>query len=154
MKMIKMICPNCGAQVTMETDDEYRQFMFCQYCGNKIFLSEDKSIRIVDVAKVKSEDNKRFKLERKKIEEERNKKESDIEMKKICAFSLKIFPRIFLTFVVSMLLQNILNKFDISKFAILSTLKTISILVLFASGWALLITGMFAIGALIDKQDV
>ena len=31
--MVVLVCPNCGASLTIESD---RQFAFCQYCGTKI----------------------------------------------------------------------------------------------------------------------
>lgn len=60
MKIIKCYCPNCGAPTSIETDDMYRNYMFCTHCGSKILLDEDITSRIVDVGKLKEEENKKY----------------------------------------------------------------------------------------------
>lgn len=37
--MVKMVCPQCGAQLEM---DENRDFMFCQHCGTKVMNAAQK----------------------------------------------------------------------------------------------------------------
>ena len=39
MKMIKMQCPSCRAQ--LEIDTENRNFAFCQYCGTKFWIDNE-----------------------------------------------------------------------------------------------------------------
>jgi DNA-directed RNA polymerase subunit RPC12/RpoP len=52
MKLISMICPHCGAQLSIDME---RRQAFCQYCGTKLLLDDENSIninnRIVDEAK-------------------------------------------------------------------------------------------------------
>ena len=54
MKLISMICPHCGAQLSIDMD---RRQAFCQYCGTKLLLDDENSIninnRIVDEARLK-----------------------------------------------------------------------------------------------------
>lgn len=54
MKLISMICPHCGAQLSIDLD---RRQAFCQYCGTKLLLDDENSIninnRIVDEARLK-----------------------------------------------------------------------------------------------------
>lgn len=54
MKLISLICPHCGAQLTV--DMEGRQ-AFCQYCGNSLLIDDENTIninsRIVDEARLK-----------------------------------------------------------------------------------------------------
>lgn len=38
MKVIKLVCPNCKANLEL---DDSREFGFCQYCGTKIFLAKE-----------------------------------------------------------------------------------------------------------------
>ena len=70
MKLIKMECPNCKAPLEVDQD---RQFVFCQYCGFKIFLNDEtqridinakieQTIRHVDEAEVAAENTKREKI--------------------------------------------------------------------------------------------
>lgn len=42
MKMYQLKCPSCGATIEVELD---RKYMFCTYCGSKIYL-DDNIIRI------------------------------------------------------------------------------------------------------------
>lgn len=42
MRMIKLDCPSCGAELEVGDD---RQLLFCQYCGHKILL-DDESLNI------------------------------------------------------------------------------------------------------------
>ena len=42
MGFIKAQCTNCGA--TLDIDDS-REFVFCRYCGNKIFLISEEIIK-------------------------------------------------------------------------------------------------------------
>ncbi len=38
MKLIQLDCPQCGAKLEVDSD---RQFVFCQYCGNKILIDDE-----------------------------------------------------------------------------------------------------------------
>lgn len=45
-------CPSCSASISV--DDRNRDFVFCQYCGNKIMLDDYRSThRVIDEAKIK-----------------------------------------------------------------------------------------------------
>ena len=54
MKLISMICPHCGAQLSIDLD---RRQAFCQYCGNTLLVDDENTIninnRIVDEARLK-----------------------------------------------------------------------------------------------------
>lgn len=79
-KLISLKCPECGANLSVET--ELKHF-FCQYCGAKIMLEDDSATytyRKVDEARIKeAEVSEIIKLkeleieERKRITEERHK---------------------------------------------------------------------------------
>ena len=38
MNVIKLVCPNCKANIEL---DDSREFGFCQYCGTKILLEKE-----------------------------------------------------------------------------------------------------------------
>lgn len=52
MKVYSIKCPDCNAVLEIE---EGREYCFCNYCGAKIFLDDErtKRIRITDDAKIK-----------------------------------------------------------------------------------------------------
>ena len=54
MKLISMVCPHCGAQLSIDLD---RRQAFCQYCGTKLLVDDENTIninnRIVDEARLK-----------------------------------------------------------------------------------------------------
>lgn len=54
MKLLSMICPHCGAQLSIDID---RRQAFCQYCGNSLLVDDENTIninsRIVDEARIK-----------------------------------------------------------------------------------------------------
>ena len=54
MKLISLICPHCGAKLTI--DMEGRQ-AFCQYCGNTLLVDDENTIninnRVIDEARLK-----------------------------------------------------------------------------------------------------
>ena len=54
--MKKCTCPNCGANLSIKTND--RDFAFCQYCGTKIMLDDYRAThRIIDEAQIKKAEN-------------------------------------------------------------------------------------------------
>lgn len=65
MKTIRCYCPYCGAPTTIESDNLYREYMFCAHCGSKILLTEDITSQIVDVGKIKQEENKKYIFDKK-----------------------------------------------------------------------------------------
>lgn len=54
MKLISLICPHCGAKLTIDLD---RRQAFCQYCGNTLLIDDENTINInsryVDEARLK-----------------------------------------------------------------------------------------------------
>ena len=54
MKVISLKCPECGASLSIE---EGRTQCFCQYCGTKIMLDDERSytktIHTIDDAKIR-----------------------------------------------------------------------------------------------------
>ena len=54
MRLISMLCPHCGAKLSIDMD---RQQAFCQYCGNTLLIDDDHTVninsRIVDEARLK-----------------------------------------------------------------------------------------------------
>ena len=38
MKIISLRCPQCGADLNVESS---RQFIFCEYCGQKIYIDDE-----------------------------------------------------------------------------------------------------------------
>ena len=45
MKAIKLVCPNCKANLEL---DDSREFGFCQYCGTKILLEKEQPNTVVN----------------------------------------------------------------------------------------------------------
>ena len=43
MKLISMICPHCGAQLSIDLD---RRQAFCQYCGNTLLIDDENTVNI------------------------------------------------------------------------------------------------------------
>lgn len=83
-------CPGCGADLTVK--DGNRDFMFCEFCGTKIWLDDyQETHRFVDEARIQeSKDAKE--LELKKMEfEERKRKENDEFLKKNWKWFLLFF---------------------------------------------------------------
>ena len=78
MKLIKLTCSNCGAQLELDAD---RRQAFCTYCGEKLLL-DDESIhitnRIIDEARLKEAEVRLRELEyahEREIREETVRKE-------------------------------------------------------------------------------
>lgn len=73
MKLIKMECPNCGSILEMDSE---REFMFCQFCGQKLYLDKEAKIivtttRKIDEARIKeAEAKKEYKLKQMDSEKE------------------------------------------------------------------------------------
>ncbi len=55
MRLVKQICPNCGAQLTVDVS---KNQAFCQYCGTQLFIEDNSQTininqRIIDEARLK-----------------------------------------------------------------------------------------------------
>lgn len=46
MALVALKCPNCGGSLDL---DDSREFGFCQYCGTKIMIQEEKKKQLVEV---------------------------------------------------------------------------------------------------------
>ena len=46
MELIALKCPNCGAKIECES---IRELIYCQYCGHKIIIKEEKDVQKVTV---------------------------------------------------------------------------------------------------------
>ena len=87
MRLVKMTCPNCGAE--LELDSERTQ-AFCTYCGNKLYI-DDESIkitnRIIDEARLKEAEVRLKELE---YQHEREIREETIRKEQKKAFRLSV----------------------------------------------------------------
>ena len=55
MKIIPLSCPQCKASLQIE--DTERKFIFCQYCGQKIYLDDEtRTIKQIDEARIREAD--------------------------------------------------------------------------------------------------
>lgn len=96
MKLIKLTCANCGAELELDAD---RKQAFCTYCGAKQLI-DDESIRIIDEARLKEAEVRLKELE---YEHEREIREETIrrEQKKSFQISIAAFLVIlFITFII------------------------------------------------------
>jgi len=90
MKLIRLTCKNCGAQLELDAD---RKQAFCTYCGTKLYL-DDESIqitnRIIDEARIKEAEVRLKELE---YQHEREIREETIrkEQKKSFRISVVVF---------------------------------------------------------------
>lgn len=76
MKVISLKCPECGASLSIE---EGRTQCFCQYCGTKIMLDDERSytktIHTIDDAKIRqAEINREIQLKKMEMEENKEKR--------------------------------------------------------------------------------
>ena len=100
MKLISMICPHCGAQLSIDLD---RRQAFCQYCGNTLLVDDENTIninnRIVDEARLKEAEVRLKELE---YQHEREIRQETIrkEQKKSFGISVAVFL-VFLLIVLS-----------------------------------------------------
>lgn len=90
MKLINMICPNCGAKLEIDAD---RKQVFCSYCGTKLLVDQEEihiTNRIVDEARLKEAEVKLKELE---YEHERELREEMLlqEQKKAYRISAIVF---------------------------------------------------------------
>ena len=75
MKLIKLTCANCGAEMEMDAD---RKQAFCTYCGTKLFVNDEGiniTNRIIDEARIKEAEVRLKELE---YEHERELREEAI----------------------------------------------------------------------------
>ena len=108
MRLIKMTCPNCGAELELDAE---RTQAFCTYCGNKLYI-EDGSIkitnRIIDEARLKEAEVRLKELE---YQHEREIREETIRKEQKKAFGLSVM--IFLIALIITLLIESLRPFSV-----------------------------------------
>ena len=91
MKLISMICPHCGARLTVDLD---RRQAFCQYCGNTLLVDDENTIninnRVIDEARLKEAEVRLKELE---YQHEREIRQETIrkEQKKSFRISVAVF---------------------------------------------------------------
>lgn len=103
MKVISLKCPECGASLSIE---EGRTQCFCQYCGTKIMLDDERSytktIHTIDDAKIREiEANREIRLREMEILREKEKhKRAGIKVKIIVSIILGLigFPCLLIGF--------------------------------------------------------
>ena len=87
MRLVKMTCPNCGAELELDAE---RTQAFCTYCGNKLYI-DDESIkitnRIIDEARLKEAEVRLKELE---YQHEREIREETIRKEQKKAFRLSV----------------------------------------------------------------
>lgn len=68
MKMVSLKCPDCGANIELDSE---REFGFCSYCGTKILINSEmnENEANVKIANI----NANIELEKMKMEKERDK---------------------------------------------------------------------------------
>ena len=81
MKLIKLTCANCGAELELDAD---RKQAFCTYCGAKQLI-DDESIRIIDEARLKEAEVRLKELE---YEHEREIREETIRREQKKSFQI------------------------------------------------------------------
>lgn len=70
INLIKLKCPNCGANLEIESSREY---CYCTHCGTKMLVNNPHEFRIIDEAAILREKNEAIRLEH-KIQENEEKK--------------------------------------------------------------------------------
>ena len=98
MKVYKVICPSCKAELNIEKSKEYVK---CEYCGSKVFLEDGtKKVEVTkninkstkDETKIKEiESKERIKLKQMELEEERKMKIAKIVIISIIGISVLFF---------------------------------------------------------------
>ena len=80
MQMVKLVCPHCGAALSVENGlDSF----YCQYCGGKILLTgQDKSIIDAKVKLKEFEHRERLQNNQYAFQERAQKSNQDYELKK------------------------------------------------------------------------
>lgn len=103
MKIIRLTCTNCGAELELDAD---RKQAFCSYCGTKLYIDDESrniTHRIVDEARLKEAEVRLRELE---YQHEREIREETIrkEQKRSFRISVVVFLiALFITFSVERL---------------------------------------------------
>ena len=87
MRLIKMTCPNCGAELELDAE---RTQAFCTYCGNKLYIEDDSikiTNRIIDEARLKEAEVRLRELE---YQHEREIREETIRKEQKRSFRISV----------------------------------------------------------------
>jgi DNA-directed RNA polymerase subunit RPC12/RpoP len=109
MKLISMVCPHCGAQLSIDLD---RRQAFCQYCGNTLLVDDENTIninsRIVDEARLKEAEVRLKELE---YQHERELRQETIRKEQKMSF--RISTAVFLIVLAIALSINSVRPFSL-----------------------------------------
>ena len=64
MNLITLKCPECGADLEIQDD---REFIFCQYCGRKIYMDESDVVKLAKINRGIKQDEAKHDEKRKKM---------------------------------------------------------------------------------------
>lgn len=97
MRLISMKCPECKANLSVE---EGRKYCFCQYCGTKIMLEDDRvnktyytyrnEARLRQVEIDREIALKKLEIEKIKVEQEEKRKNKNRKLKIVVSITLAI----------------------------------------------------------------
>ena len=100
MNLITLKCPECGADLEIQDD---REFIFCQYCGRKIYMNETNPDVILEKYRYKSLlARNQYKLEK--------QKESTNALFRLGKGALKAYILLIVLGIVLCLVVALLNK--------------------------------------------
>lgn len=103
-KVVELKCTNCGANISIE---EKREYFFCQHCGTKLVLDNDKEqvYRHIDEADLKRAETEQL-VKLKQLELEEKEKE---QKAKITKLKIKISLVLCVCGILMMILGNVLG---------------------------------------------
>lgn len=78
VKMISLVCPNCGAKLDVKNGT---QTCFCTYCGSKIVISDDNNKTYTKNVNVNQTSYDRTEIEKIKLEHELKVQDEKREIK-------------------------------------------------------------------------
>ena len=97
MKLISMICPHCGAQLSIDLD---RRQAFCQYCGNTLLVDDENTIninnRVIDEARLKEAEVRLKELE---YQHEREIRQETIRKEQKKSFLISVIVFVIFVFI-------------------------------------------------------
>ena len=123
MKLIKLTCSNCGAEIELDAD---RKQAFCTYCGTKLYVDNESiniTNRIIDEARLKEAEVRLRELE---YQHEREIREETIRKEQKRSFGISVI--VFLVVLLLSFSVDTLRPFSviiiIAGFILLSSRKT------------------------------
>ena len=100
VKMISLVCPNCGAKLDVK---DGTQTCFCTYCGSKIVISDDNNRTYTKNVNINQTSYDRTEIEKIKLEHELKVQDEKREIKQaiaamICCAIFYVFLFIYFKF--------------------------------------------------------